>query len=286
MKGIILAGGVGTRLDPMTRVVSKHLLPVYDKPMVYYPLTLLMLAGMRDILVISAPDQAGNFEHLLGDGSAFGIRISYLTQAAPDGIAQAFPIAERFLDGDGAALALGDNILYGGGLSGLLTKAAGNDGATIFGYPVHDPERFGVVTLDEHGAPMRIEEKPESPESNLAVVGLYFFDADVVDIARSVQPSDRGEREITSVIGVYLKQSRLTVETLGRGIAWLDAGTPEDLHEAAAFVRTIEKRQGFKIACPEEVAYRLGYIDRDNLAQLAADAPNREYGAYLSSLLR
>lgn len=285
MKGIVLAGGAGSRLDPVTRVVSKQLLPVYDKPMIYYPLTLLMLAGLTEILIITTPEQSDQFRELLGDGREWGLELSYAVQPSPDGLAQAFLIAEDFLDGSGAALVLGDNILYGGGISGLLRSAASRDGATVFGYPVHDPERFGVVTLDGDRRPIGIEEKPERPTSNLAVIGLYFFDSRVVEVARRVQPSPRGELEITDVIRAYLDSGEVTVEALGRGIAWLDAGTPESLHEASAFVRTVEKRQGFKIACPEEVSYRMGFITRDTLAQLADAAPSAEYGAYLSSLL-
>jgi len=285
MKGIILAGGAGSRLDPATRVVNKQLLPVYDKPMIYYPLSLLMLAGLKEILIITAPEQIDQFRQLLGDGSDWGLQFTYAIQPSPDGLAQAFLIAEEFLDGTGAVLVLGDNILYGGGLSRILQKAEASSGATVFGYPVHDPERFGVVTIDDAGRPTNIEEKPERPTSNLAVIGLYFFDQRIVDIARQVRPSARGELEITDVIRRYLDDGELRVEPLGRGIAWLDAGTPESLHEASAFVHTIEKRQGFKIACPEEVAYRMGFISRDALGLLAERARNSEYRTYLKSLL-
>ena len=285
MKGIILAGGAGSRLDPATRVVSKQLLPVYDKPMIYYPLTLLMLAGLTEVLIITTPDQRDQFQQLLGDGRQWGLELHYGIQPSPDGLAQAFLIGEEFLDGEGAALVLGDNLLYGGGLSGLLRSAVERRGATIFGYPVHDPERFGVVTVDELGRPVSIEEKPDHPLSNLAVIGLYFFDNQVVEVARTVTPSKRGELEITDVIRRYLDRGELHVEALGRGIAWLDAGTPDSLHEASAFVHTVEKRQGFKIACPEEVAYRMGYISDRDLERLAASAPSDEYGRYLKSLL-
>jgi glucose-1-phosphate thymidylyltransferase len=285
VKGIILAGGTGSRLDPATRVVSKQLLPVYDKPMIYYPLSLLMLAGLTEILVITTPDESDQFRKLLGNGRDWGLELTYATQPSPDGLAQALVIAEGFLSGSGAALVLGDNILYGGGLSGVLRAAAERDGGTVFGYPVHDPQRFGVVTVDDTGRPVAIEEKPERPTSNLAVIGLYFFDNNVVEISRSVQPSARGELEITDVIRQYLVADRLHVETLGRGVAWLDAGTPESLHEASAFVRTVEKRQGFKIACPEEIAYRMGHISGASLRSLASSAPNAEYGKYLNSLL-
>ncbi len=285
MKGIILAGGAGSRLDPVTRVVSKQLLPVYDKPMIYYPLSLLMLAGITEILIITAPEQRDLFSDLLGDGREWGITVTYATQPSPDGLAQAFLIGESFIDGSSVALVLGDNILYGGGLSGVLQDAAHRPGATVFGYPVHNPEQFGVVTLGDDGTPLHIEEKPNQPRSNLAVIGLYFFDQRVVDIARRVEPSERGELEITEVIGSYLESGDLTVEKLGRGIAWLDAGTPDSLHEASAFVRTVEKRQGFKIACPEEVAFNMGFIDGEALVALAQSAPSREYGEYLASLV-
>lgn len=285
MKGIILAGGSGTRLDPATRVISKQLLPVYDKPMVYYPLSLLMLAGIRDILVICMPDQKPLFQALLGDGSQWGTSISYAVQPNPEGLAQAFVIAELFLDGDRAALALGDNILHGVGLSKALTDAAAKPGATVFGYPVRDPERFGVVTLDDDGTPVRIEEKPVSPTSDLAVIGLYFFDTDVVDIAKGLAPSSRGEYEIVDVIDDYLQRSALTVVQLGRGVAWLDAGTPDSLHDASAYVRTMEARQGLKIACLEEIAFRKGYISTSQFTELANNALNPDHRHYLLGLL-
>ncbi len=286
MKGIILAGGSGSRLDPATRVISKQLLPVYDKPMIYYPLSLLMLAGIRDILIISMPNQRALFEALLGDGSQWGVRLSYEVQPNPDGLAQAFVIGERFLDGDRAALVLGDNILHGVGLSQTLTDAADQPGATVFGYPVRDPERFGVITLGEDGSPLSIEEKPDMPQSDLAVIGLYFFDEDVVEIAKGLTPSSRGEYEIVDVIDDYLRRSALSVVQLGRGVAWLDAGTPDSLHDAAAYVRTMETRQGFKIACLEEIAYRKNFITGSDLEHLAEQAPNPDDGRYLAALLR
>jgi len=285
VKGIILAGGSGTRLHPITRSVSKQLLPVYDKPMVYYPLTVLMLAGLREILLISTPHDLPGFQRLLGDGSQWGLQLSYAEQPRPEGIAQALVIGEEFLAGGPGALVLGDNLLYGSGLSGMLRIAARRDGATVFGYHVQQPERYGVLTLGESGAPISIVEKPEHPTSNLAVIGLYFFDEDVVNVARAVRPSPRGELEITDVIRAYLDRGTLRVELLGRGFAWLDAGTPDSLHEAASFVQTIEKRQGFKVACPEEVAYRMGFIDAEQLARLAARFGTAEYGRYLTQLL-
>lgn len=285
MKGIVLAGGHGSRLDPATAAVSKQLLPVYDKPMIYYPLSLLMLAGITDILVITTHDQQTLFERLLGTGDQWGVTITYAVQSEPRGLAEAFLIGESFLDGESAALVLGDNILYGGGLSGILREASARDGATIFGYPVHDPERFGVVTVDNDGKPVEITEKPSNPTSNLAVIGLYFFDSHVVEVARSVGPSHRGELEITDVITSYLDAGTLTVEQLGRGTAWLDAGTPESLHEASAFVRTIEKRQGFRVACLEEVAFRQGYIDAEAVERAASNTGNPELADYLRSLI-
>jgi len=285
VKGIILAGGSGTRLDPMTRVVSKQLLPVYDKPMVYYPLSLLMLAGVRDILVISVPDQKALFEALLGDGSQWGISISYAIQPSPDGLAQAFRIGESFLAGEGAVLALGDNLLHGIGLSQVLADALTRPGATIFGYPVRDPERFGVVTLDDDGRPIHIQEKPVSPTSNLAVIGLYFFDERVTEIVKRLQPSQRGEYEIVDVIDDYLQRSALTVVQFGRGVAWLDAGTPDSLHDASAYVRTMEARQSLKIACLEEVAFRMGFISASQLEALADTAINPADRQYLRGLL-
>jgi glucose-1-phosphate thymidylyltransferase len=285
MKGIILAGGTGSRLHPMTRSVSKQLLPVYDKPMVYYPLTLLMLAGLREILVISTPNDLPGFRNLLGDGSQWGLEVSYAEQPRPDGLAQAFLIAEGFLGGDGAALVLGDNLVYGSGLSRMLQEKVGREGATIFGYWVGNPEHYGVVTLDTDGRPVAIDEKPPDPRSNYAVIGMYFFDGRVVEYARGVTPSARGELEITDVIGRYLDAGTLSVQLLGRGFAWLDAGTPDSLHDAASFVQTIEKRQGFKVACPEEVAYRMGFIDAGQLVSLAAALGESDYGRYLRGLI-
>lgn len=286
MKGIVLAGGSGTRLSPVTRASSKQLLPIYDKPMVYYPLSLLMLAGVTQVLVISTPEHLGQFKTLLGEGGKWGLQIEYAVQARPEGLPQALLIGEDFLNGEKSILVLGDNILYGSGLSGLLKSSALFDsGAVIFGYPVADPERFGVVEIGGRGDPTAIEEKPLSPKSNLAIVGLYYFDEMASSLAAELTPSTRGELEIVHLLRKYLEAGMLRVERLGRGIAWLDAGTPESLHEAASFVQTIEKRQGLKIACPEEIAYREGLIDRDQLKSLAIAMDNSEYGRYLLDLV-
>jgi glucose-1-phosphate thymidylyltransferase len=286
MKGIILAGGLGSRLYPLTNVISKHLLPVYDKPLIYYPLSTLMLAGIRDIIIISTPFDISRYEQLLGDGSSWGIALSYAEQAKPEGLAQAFLITEDFIGTDHVCLVLGDNILYGTDLQEKLAKATKpRRGATIFGYPVSDPEHYGVVVYDEDGGIADIEEKPSEPRSNHAIVGLYFYDNDVIGIAKGLRPSRRGELEITEVNRVYLARGDLRVESFGRGAAWLDAGTLDYLLEATNFVAAIERRQGLKICCPEEIAWRMNYINSDALAQLAEPMNASGYGRYLLSLL-
>jgi glucose-1-phosphate thymidylyltransferase len=286
-KGIILAGGSGTRLHPVTQVISKQLLPIYDKPMIYYPLSTLMLTGIRDILLISTPQDTPRFEQLLGDGSGWGLNLSYAVQQSPDGLAQAFVIGRQFVGNDHCVLVLGDNIFYGHDFASQLARANnGTVGATVFAYHVNDPERYGVVEFDAAGKAVSLKEKPTKPKSNYAVTGLYFYDNQVLDIARDLKPSARGEYEITDVNKHYLARGQLTVEVMGRGMAWLDTGTHESLLEASTFIETIEKRQGLKVACPEEIAYRLGYISKEDLERIGNSMNKNGYGQYLLSVLR